>query len=684
MTFFGSPGTVISSYYAITDASGNPINGYGGVGTPETYAALTQQATFAPAGTGVPNWDFANTWTTNGDTTTPLLQALSVNFSGTTPGGTDTVDLINAGKVLYTTVSVGGTYSFFVPENVLSSGALLTDVTGAHATNTFYQLGLLPSGGSTISGVNLSSNTLTVEGTGQAGNSQLGVALGSLNATTYGLNYTVDASQNLTTSTGVGINLQTGYLLNGNLTSSNSTLTTSAELDSVAGNAVLTANSISLGGPLISAGIVTINATGAITDTGAVQVGGFILQNGSWSQSSATLPAFNATNDFELQNSSTFLRVTGGNGSSGNPYQITDVYGLQGIGSPSNSLLGDSFVQANNIGAGRTGNWNASAGFSPIGNSVHPFSGTYNGAGYTISGLTIHRPSQISVGLFGQTASGSILENIGLVGGSIDGASLVGGLAGNNGGTIDMSYSMGAVTGGSGGNDIGGLVGENTSIVELSYATGPVTGGSGSSSVGGLIGNNLSGTVEMSYATGAVTGGNSSSAIGGLVGSNSSTVTTTYSTGAVTSGSGSLFLGGLVGLDAGSTIASYYATTSASGTAINGYSSNAGTAQTLANLKLQSTFLPAGTGAGNWDFALGTGVWGINGYTSGGLINNGLPYFQWQYPDPGPNHTHQPGPELQRDGWRPQPISLYGDLCARLFQPGLAAGQRPDSHCGRK
>ncbi|HEY8965442.1 MAG TPA: MBG domain-containing protein, partial [Candidatus Methylacidiphilales bacterium] len=36
--------------------------------------------------------------------------------------------------------------------------------------------------------------------------------------------------------------------------------------------------------------------------------------------------------------------------------------------------------------------------------------------------------------------------------------------------------------------------------------------------------------------------------------------------------------------------------------------------------------------SGNWDFTAGTGVWGVKGYTDTGVINGGLPYFQWQYP----------------------------------------------------
>ena len=65
----------------------------------------------------------------------------------------------------------------------------------------------------------------------------------------------------------------------------------------------------------------------------------------------------------------------------------------------------------------------------------------------------------------------------------------------------------------------------------------------------------------------------------------------------------------------------------------NGFSNSgvsALTGLTMAQMQNQASFIPAGPAG--WDFTLGTGVWGVNGYTSTGQINDGLPYFQWQYP----------------------------------------------------
>ena len=56
------------------------------------------------------------------------------------------------------------------------------------------------------------------------------------------------------------------------------------------------------------------------------------------------------------------MRALSGDGAA-TPYAITDVFGLQGVGtyfdllSPIAPLLGSNFVLANNIDASRTQNW---------------------------------------------------------------------------------------------------------------------------------------------------------------------------------------------------------------------------------------------------------------------------------------------------------------------------------------
>jgi len=192
--------------------------------------------------------------------------------------------------------------------------------------------------------------------------------------------------------------------------------------------------------------------------------------------------------------------------------------------------LGASYTLGQNINASATGSggdvW-GSAGFVPVGYSLssdngHPnpstnFTGSFNGQGHSISNLTINLPSSNHVGFFGYTYGGSLIENIGLAGGSVVGNSYVGNLVGRNFGTVSNSYATGSV---SGVGIVGGLVGQNDGLLSNTYASGGVFGSS--AFVGGLVGVNNNGTASInnSYAMGSVSG--TTSNIGGLAGLNQS------------------------------------------------------------------------------------------------------------------------------------------------------------------
>ena len=139
--------------------------------------------------------------------------------------------------------------------------------------------------------------------------------------------------------------------------------------------------------------------------------------------------------------------------------------------------------------------------------------------------------------------------------GSVTGLGRVGGLVGFNTGIIISSYAEGSVLGTIVGFDVGGLVGRNfgTGKISASYATCEI---SGIESVGGLVGEN-EGTISASYAKGRVSGENIA---GGLVGDNDGgKIRSSYATGAVTSEESNA--GGLVGRDdAGGIVASYWDT----------------------------------------------------------------------------------------------------------------------------
>ena len=192
-------------------------------------------------------------------------------------------------------------------------------------------------------------------------------------------------------------------------------------------------------------------------------------------------------------------------------------------------------------------------GWTPIGNYSSNFTGSFDGNGYKITGLTIDRSGTNYIGLFGYTDKATI-RNVALEDVNIKGKDSTGGLVGYAYiSTITNSYATGEVTGE--GSSTGGLVGGAWhSTITNSYATGEVTGEG--SPTGGLVGYASGSTkITNSYATGSVTGNSST---GGLVGlAWDSTITNSYATGSVTGGERT---GGLVGWAWDSTITNSYAT----------------------------------------------------------------------------------------------------------------------------
>ena len=142
------------------------------------------------------------------------------------------------------------------------------------------------------------------------------------------------------------------------------------------------------------------------------------------------------------------------------------------------------------------------------------------------------------------------------VSGSVSGNNHVGGIAGQNNGTVTNCAFSGSV---SGSDHVGGVVGQNSrsSTVENCHNTGKVSGSG--NSVGGVVGDNRGGSVTNSYNTGSVSGPDSGNSVGGGVGYNSSSgnVTNCYNTGTVTgpvsaSGNNSVRVGGVVGYNSSS------------------------------------------------------------------------------------------------------------------------------------
>ncbi|TRL41224.1 GLUG motif-containing protein [Rhizobium straminoryzae] len=400
----------------------------------------------------------------------------------------------------------------------------------------------------------------------------------------------------LTTSAGYGVYLNTtgSYTLNANIGSSgllnidsggtlgvNGAVTLSAAGALTIADALswTTASSlalsttsggnISLGGAVTgSNGTLIVNASGTATTSSAVDVGTFNLSGGTWSQTAATLPSFAATH-FTLGSGTTFLRATSGDGSAATPYQIADLYGLQGIGS--SSLLSQNFALAGDIDASGSANWNSGMGFNPIGTNLSNFLGNFDGANHTISGLFADNSGR--AGLFGVIGAGATVSNL-TVDASVNGV-VAGVLAASNLGTINNVKTSGTVlnTGNpnAGSGYLGGLVGNNQGNGEIinSSSSATVTNSQANVSAGGLAGasQNASASISNSFATGTVTSSTATNTTtAGLVAVNSGTITGSYATG---NASGGLYSGGLVAVNSGD-ISNTFATGAVNGTTYAG------------------------------------------------------------------------------------------------------------------
>ncbi len=241
-----------------------------------------------------------------------------------------------------------------------------------------------------------------------------------------------------------------------------------------------------------------------------------------------------------------------GDGSIGDPYQISNVTELQWMGNLSN--LGMHFILTGDIDASETSGWNAGAGFVPVGTDANSFTGTLDGNNRTITGLYIYRTATDYVGLFGCVGATASISNVGLVNFNITGNDMVGGFAGiNDDGTITNCYSTGNA---SGNYWVGGFAGYSDGTITDCYSTGDA---SGNQNVGGFAGVN-GGTITNCYSTGNASG---DQYVGGFAGVNGDTITNCYCTG---NASGTSEVGGFTGYnDVGGTITDCYSTGNASG-----------------------------------------------------------------------------------------------------------------------
>lgn len=173
-----------------------------------------------------------------------------------------------------------------------------------------------------------------------------------------------------------------------------------------------------------------------------------------------------------------------------------------------------NYLQTNNIDL-KTKKEENTLGFMPIGSKRIPFSGTYNGKGYSISNLYINRPEQDQIGLF-SVLENCTLDSINLVNISITGKTSVGGLAGkDHKSLISNSHVNGTLK--SEDFFLGGLIGEKKNG-KITYSSFKGKLEANKSYVGGLVGDLQEAIITNSNSIGEVIGWRN---IGGIAGRNS-------------------------------------------------------------------------------------------------------------------------------------------------------------------
>lgn len=196
-----------------------------------------------------------------------------------------------------------------------------------------------------------------------------------------------------------------------------------------------------------------------------------------------------------------------GDGSASNPYLVSTAQDLNNV---RNYLYqkddnGDfilsspnHFVQTNDISlANFDFNGDNAGNFDSIGNEQTPFAGTYEGNGYTISGLYIDSANN-NVGLFSNISSSGQIFGLSISSAQVQGASVVGSIAGVNNGLIQYCFNDSTVIG----SNAGGIVGLNAGSILDSYNSGDVSG----SNNGGIAGSNT-GTISRAYNSGTISNG---------------------------------------------------------------------------------------------------------------------------------------------------------------------------------
>lgn len=348
-----------------------------------------------------------------------------------------------------------------------------------------------------------------------------------------------------------------------------------------------------------------------------------------------------------------------GDGTAANPYQIATADDLKAFRDKVNGGATTACaILTANITLDKSETW------TPIGSSKNKYNGTFDGQGYTISGLNVNETGSNEAGLFGDTAlsnTSPVIKNLTIADSSfVTARGYAGGVAGYGGGVFENCHTEASVTvqgkkcaggiigsyKGTGitaelsmiqcsnratvkevdgfGGFAGGLIGqaEHPLKLENSFNAGVVSSKPSGQTpmVGGLVGRvSYATTLVNVYNVGdvSVSGGAN---VAGLVGNSvqALTITNAYQHGTVTAGSGSTGAAIVANTQSGATLKNVYKTSD-----LADYVTKGGTASVTgtATVKTEDELKELATLLGG-EF--------VNDLAGDAAVNNGFPVLRWQ------------------------------------------------------
>lgn len=281
----------------------------------------------------------------------------------------------------------------------------------------------------------------------------------------------------------------------------------------------------------------------------------------------------------ELETTVTVQILDGGNSYAAETktYSIATAEGLQAWNQAALNDLSINCTLTSNIDL--TGEW------TPIGTESQPYTGTFDGNNYTITGLTVNQTRE-NVGLIGCIGSNGTVKNVKLENVNITGDGyFVGGVAGTNYGTIENCSVDGTLTNNR--HYLGGVVGNNYGSIIGCSSSGTITGTS--PNVGGIGGQSVGGTIMACYSVANIKGWSRSGGVLGQTNRETVVIACYHAKGNVT-GEQSRMIGGVIGWNYGKVTACYWENNQEQGIGDNQGSTTIETTKVDGNVTWQTAY----------------------------------------------------------------------------------------------